>query len=702
MTGDTTNALAARLAAAQRRSFVGREAEIDRFAAMLRREPGSPAVLYVHGMGGVGKTTLMRRLATEAREAGHAVSQVEGRHVEPSPQGFERAASGVLGETHSVLLIDSFEHCQGLEGWLREQYLPTVPETTVVVIAGRRPPTAQWTYDIAWTDALAVMELRPLDEEHAHVLLERHEVPVALREKIFAFAGGHPLALRIAASLVTAHSDAPADWGPDSHIIGELLASLVGTLPTEQHRTALETAAHVMTLNRSLLGAVMGQDSAGPMFDWLCELPFTELGPRGLSVHDLAAEVLDRDLRWRDPEGYELMHHKVGRFLLNRTRTAPEVEAVQAMRALTYLKRHGPMRAFVESIEREGDVWEEPLRPEDHEIVLKIMAHVEDEDSVAIVRFWLERQPEAFWLYRDTRTGHPMGFMAWLRLTRREPDHQADPVVAAVWDHIESHGPLRTGQHVGIARFCVGESSYGGVSPVEHLMELHVTKDLLRAAGMGWSFIVTTHVELWRELMHLNGHRQIVSAAVDSGSVWTAFGCDWRANPLESWFDRTWSLLPQAEPVHAAKRSEPPLDLGTFTAAVRTALRDLHTAALRENPLLATRLMTERADRTGTDDKQLRQVLLETIENLRHDPRHTKAYRALKATYTPRHRTQEAAAAHLGIPFSSYRRHLAQGIDRVVELLWQQEVTLPAPEGALLPVTAERSALDILGDPQAP
>lgn len=683
MADGRAEALAARLVAAEERAFVGREVELECFAAMLRGEPDSPAVLCLHGLGGVGKTTLLRRLATRAREAGRVTVQIEGRHVDPSPRGFEQAASGALGKAGSVLLVDSFEYCQGLEGWLRDQFLPALPETTLVVVAGRRPPSVRWTRDIAWSDALAVLEVRPLDAEHAQALLERHDVPAALREKIMAFAGGHPLALSMAASLLSAEGDTRTDWAPTPDIISELVAHLIGALPTRQHRTALEAAAHVLTLNRKLLGAVLGDESAGPMFDWLCGLPFTEFGPRGLSVHDLVAEILDRDLRWRDPEGYQLMHHRTARFHLNRTRTAPEAEAPQAVRELLYLMRHGPTRAYFENIAQAGSVAEEHLRPEDHDIVLKMIAETEDEVSARIVRFWLEQQPEAFWLYRDTHTGALIGFMTWLRLTRRDEDDRTDPVVAAVWEHIERHAPLRAGQHVRIMRFCVPDPAYGGLASVEHLIQLRMVKDRLRATGMGWFFAVTAHPDYWGKLMHLIGHRQVIRTTFDSGRAWTAFGMDWRASPLESWFDRTLSLLPPAEAVHPVRDSEPPLDHRTFAAAVRAALRDLHSSGLRDNPLVTTRLLADRADGTGTHDQQLRHLLLETVESLQRDPRQTKAYQALKATYANRHRTQEAAAALLGTPFSTYRRHLTQGIDRVVELLWQQELSLSTRTDAL-------------------
>ena len=53
----------------------------------------------------------------------------------------------------------------------------------------------------------------------------------------------------------------------------------------------------------------------------------------------------------------------------------------------------------------------------------------------------------------------------------------------------------------------------------------------------------------------------------------------------------------------------------------------------------------------------------------------------LARTYVRAAPTQEAAAEVLGLPFSTYRRHLAKAIDQVTDLLWAVEigeVRLPA------------------------
>jgi hypothetical protein len=62
------------------------------------------------------------------------------------------------------------------------------------------------------------------------------------------------------------------------------------------------------------------------------------------------------------------------------------------------------------------------------------------------------------------------------------------------------------------------------------------------------------------------------------------------------------------------------------------------------------------------------------VEALGEHPRDDKLWRAVERTYVRPAATQERAAAALGLPFSTYRRHLTQGVDRVVAWLWDQEV----------------------------
>ena len=62
------------------------------------------------------------------------------------------------------------------------------------------------------------------------------------------------------------------------------------------------------------------------------------------------------------------------------------------------------------------------------------------------------------------------------------------------------------------------------------------------------------------------------------------------------------------------------------------------------------------------------------VETLAEHPRDDKLWRAVERTYLRPAATQERAAAALGLPFSTYRRHLTQGVSRIVAWLWDQEV----------------------------
>lgn len=120
------------------------------------------------------------------------------------------------------------------------------------------------------------------------------------------------------------------------------------------------------------------------------------------------------------------------------------------------------------------------------------------------------------------------------------------------------------------------------------------------------------------------------------------------------------------------------LDEPEFMVAVRDALRDFHRPhALRSNPLLCTRMVTERAG-PGVDENSrvstLQNLLKEAAESLQASPREAKCYRALYRTYLNPAPNQQSAAEILGLPFSTYRRHLKGGVTRVGEILWRKEI----------------------------
>jgi len=125
--------------------------------------------------------------------------------------------------------------------------------------------------------------------------------------------------------------------------------------------------------------------------------------------------------------------------------------------------------------------------------------------------------------------------------------------------------------------------------------------------------------------------------------------------------------------VAAAEPTPRALSRPAFAESVRAGLRDLHRpAALQVNPLNRSRV----AAALGGD---LRALLEEAAAAATADPRDAKLARALDRTYLRPAPTQEAAAELLGLPFSTYRGHLARGLERVVDWLWERELYGPDP-----------------------
>ena len=119
-----------------------------------------------------------------------------------------------------------------------------------------------------------------------------------------------------------------------------------------------------------------------------------------------------------------------------------------------------------------------------------------------------------------------------------------------------------------------------------------------------------------------------------------------------------------------------------FDGAVRDALRRFaRTDLLVGNALLQSRLISRSEPGIGPP-QALKTLLMETAQALFANGRDQRVYRVLDLTYFNPAPKQEAAAERLGLSFSTYRRHLVAGVERLTEWLWQQEQQLQANAAA--------------------
>ena len=274
--------LGQRLERERARRFVG-AAELELFTARLQvAAAGETAwdlfsVLWVHGPGGIGKSTLLGAYAEAAQNAGFTVAHIDARRIRPTPAGIQAALresldpvesvpepsagpDGDRGRGSIVVIVDAAERLEPAEGWLREEFLPSLPAQTVVVIAGRRPPGEEWRADPGWREPLRVVSLRNLSRDAVQTLLAVERIPGDALGQVMALTHGHPLALSLLIDAVRRSGTGPElpaalDELPD--LVRALLSRLVDQVPSSRHRAALQACAHAAVITEPVLRSAL-------------------------------------------------------------------------------------------------------------------------------------------------------------------------------------------------------------------------------------------------------------------------------------------------------------------------------------------------------------------------------------------------------------------------------------------------------------
>ena len=686
----SVGALGDLLAARRRRRFVGRTSEVELFRVALEAPEPQFQLLYLHGPPGIGKTTLLEVYAEIAAETSANVVRVDGRDLAPSPHAVLEALG--VPEVHDedraiawpplggrlVIMFDTYELLAPLDEWVRTWLLPRLPATALTVLAGRAAPDAAWRADPAWRELLRVVSLRNLSPEDSRQYLHACGVDPTRFDRMVELAHGHPLGLSLLADVDIRGGDAAADpLTPD--LVGTLLSRFVEIVPSEQHRRALEVCALARVTTEALLRGVLGPEYAHETFAWLRELSFVDAGPEGVYPHDLARDALDADLRWRDPDGYRELLRGIRGDVNRRMLMSRGQEQQRAIADAKYMFRRLPGVPSPINWSPWGQQQPEPARPADRKPIRDLALAWEGEASAAIVARWCERQPEGFFVVRG-QDGVVAGFVSVLDLTRASAeDIAADPGAGAAWDYAQRHGAPRPTETITQSRFIVDRNAYQGPSPTLNAVATLAMQRYLGTLNLAWDFLTLDEPERWDAYFAAADQPRADGADfMVGGRRYGLFAHDFRQVPMGVLFERITerALAQDITPSPAAsKPSLLMLSQTEFDDSVRRALRDLRRPdLLGRNPLMRTRLVRDRAGVDEPSAATLETLVRAAVETLREHPRDDKLWRAVERTYVRPAATQERAAASLGLPFSTYRRHLTQGVDRVVRWLWDREI----------------------------
>ena len=693
--------IGARLQAARHRQWVGRDAEVKLFRSAIEMdtEEFPFCLLYIYGPGGVGKTTLLNAFAALCNERALNTLRLDGRDMEPTPDAFLHALGEALhlhpGENPfdslnsatrpSVLFVDTFETLEGLDGWMREVFLPRLPANTLVVLSGRLPPAPGWRGEAGWREMMRTIPLRNLSPDESVSYLLQRAIPPEQHPAILEFTHGYPLALSLVADVFAQRGSIRFDREDAQNVVQALLERLLAKAPDGDHRAALETCALVHLTTEGLLAELNPGMDAPAMFRWLRELSFMETGWRGLFPHDIAREALLADLRWRNPERYADLHRRARAYYTARVNETQGQEQQRILMDYIFLHRDNAIvRAAFQW--QESAAFAETARPEDWPVLIEMTARHEGEESARILSEWLEQDAQKTIVFRDAMAGkagaEPLGFLTIVILEKVSAAIRLrDPAINAACRHLEQQAPLRPGETALYYRYWMARDTYQGVCPIQSLIVVNMVRHDLTTPNLAYTFFPCHDPDFWAPALAYAQKQPLPDAdfTID-GRCYGVFGHDWRALPATVWMSILAEQETAGESQVAPHRPEPLLVLSEseFGAAVRDALRHLRQPdALHINPLLRSRLVVERAGAEADANvkaEALCALAREAVEACKASSRSARSYRALYHTYVQPEATQEQAADALDLPFSTYRRHLMEGITQVIEKLWRKEV----------------------------
>lgn len=710
--------IADRLNQLRRGLFVGCLAEQTVFAAALAAPTPPRPVINVHGVGGVGKTSLLARFRDQAQELGALAISLDRREFAGPPSAFLAALAAKLPNeakeadpSHAslngwaavaqardalaerlaalaarrrlVLLFDTYEEWSGLDDWLREAFVPYLDANVLLVIAGRAPLTGPWTEEPAWRQLIEPLPLGELSvpEAEAYLRAEGLRDPEVARA-IIHLTHGHPLTLSLAADLAVrlgVRDFAASSEGQD--VLRRLAERLLRDVPDPALRELLEAASVVRRFDEELLGSLLAVAPERAAFARLCALILVRPIAGGLSLHENLREALASTLKWRQPERYQTLRHRALAYYQKRL-SSTEPGAAQRAAAdlgaeLLYLSENRVVRqAFFGEPSTPSVRLRAPHAAELDALVAIVRGYHSrlfvDEQALALfeadVRACFLETPEAFRLAvaRDDRV---LGFnlaipIEWTSLPLLER-------LTLSKRYARQLGPEDR------ARLAIPDASLGHFAvpayyplgdPLVESARVALFQDVLRLYGPGRRLATASYDPATKRLLQALGYVAVRGTRhTDLHPDWPmeAFELDFARQDFAAWAERMALGLPPP-PRPASQLSAAELAEELRRALLRIRQPDL----LAASPLVGHNLVVQHAGAEATPrarGQALAAALAELIDKLAQEqPEVATVVRVLPEQ---QHKRAEGLALKLGLSLSTYYRYQKRGLGRLAALL---------------------------------
>lgn len=434
------------------KNFVGRQQELAKLQTLLNDD--RVLVTFVHGIGGIGKSSLLHAFAAQTQNAGIVVVRLDCRMIKPSEDGFLQELQTAIGGDSTaledialrlsdsgqgvILALDTYEVFRMMDTWLRQIFIPALNDNVRLIIFGREAPVSAWYTSPGWQGLFQSIKLDPLNSTDARELLLNCGVVTDDIQRVIHFTSGHPLALKLAAAAINERPELTLKEVESQRVVTELTHLFLADVKDSVTRTALEAASVIRRTTRSLLSAMLPDIDPGDAYNRLQALPFVDSASDGLLIHDLVQQAIATHLRAEDPDRYNRYRRAAWNRLRSEFSIGSRATIWRYSADMIYLIDHPaihetffPGDAHLYAVE--------PATPDDFDDIASIAIHHDGQEMLRIIQKWWHRDPHVFYVVRG-RHAEVVGYYAILSVYQdTDPIHFDDALTLTWWQHLQSN-----------------------------------------------------------------------------------------------------------------------------------------------------------------------------------------------------------------------------------------------------------------------
>lgn len=568
------------------RSFVGRNRELALLSGAVRGD-GRPAVLFVHGPGGIGKSRLLDAAEASCWADAHPV-RLDCASIEPTPAGFLTALGAELGSSESnptidsvvgefahisdaaVLSLDTYESFGLLDSWLRREFVPQLPDRVLVVLTGRERPSPMWLL-APWGQLVQRVELGPLPEGDALAMLESRGLDPSAATHVHAFARGYPLAAELAAAAHPSGGELELGDDPPAAVMDDLVRIFMRGIDGDL-RLAIEAASLMRRVTQPALAGVLDGDETNSLFDQLRELAFVDVRPSGLVLHAVVRDAVSAELRQRDPERHALLRQRAAQVFASRSTRVGTRGRWDQTADLLYLVDNPVVRhCYFPPDSGASEV--DRATPDDREFIQAIATKWDGPESAEWFERWWAASPGLFSVLRDD-AGDPVAFTAIADPALAEGSVlSSDAIGAACLEDMERHS-VGPNERVLIIRRSLSRD--GGETPGRELAGLWIDCKRLYLElrpQLKRAYIVFADVDAMAPMLAPLGFNRIDGKFEVAGKDFGVLALDFGPRSVDGWLEHLIDVELAAATTTPGEPEPEPTDLDSLSDREREVLR---------------------------------------------------------------------------------------------------------------------------------